>query len=283
MIKRSHLRQFLAVVETGNFTRAAERIAVSQPTLSAGIAELERQMGARLFLRERRSIRLTEAGNRLLTHARAIEREFRLAEASLAAAPVQASALRLGVIGSLSTEMLGRIVAAWSAQGPLLLIEGSDAELRRRLGDGQIDAALTLLRRDEQDRGAPLVLEEDYVMMLAETHPLAGRTRLDATELAGETMIARRSCELLAETSRFFTQRGIRPAFFLRSANDDRCMAMVGAGMGITTAPRSLERAGVIAVPLQDYDFRRSLGLVLPPHGPARALESELIAACAAG
>lgn len=280
MMKRSHLRQFLAVVETGNFTRAAERIAVSQPTLSAGIAELERQIGARLFLRERRSVRLTDAGNRLLAHARSIEREFRLAEASLASAPAQLPPLRLGVLSSLSTAMLGRIVTAWCRSVPLCTFEGSDAELRRKLGEGQIDAALTLLRRDEQDRGAPLVLEEDYVMMLSEAHPLAGRTSLDAAELAGETMIARRSCELLAETSRFFTQRGIRPAFFLRSANDDRCMAMVGAGMGITTAPRSLERPGVTAVPLQGYDFRRSLGLLLPLHGPGRALENDLIAAC---
>jgi DNA-binding transcriptional LysR family regulator len=82
MMKRTHLRQFLAVVETGGFTAAARRVNVTQPTL-VGIAELERLVGAPLFVRDRRNVRLTEAGNRLLAHARAIEREFRLAEASL--------------------------------------------------------------------------------------------------------------------------------------------------------------------------------------------------------
>jgi DNA-binding transcriptional LysR family regulator len=74
--------------------------------------------------------------------------------------------------------------------------------------------------------------------------PPGGRATLDPAELASDTMIARRSCELLAETSRFFTQRGVRPRFLLRSANDDRCMAMVRAGMGVTTAPdRSVAKA----------------------------------------
>jgi DNA-binding transcriptional LysR family regulator len=86
MMKRTHLRQFLAVVETGGFTAAARRINVTQPTVG-GIAELERLVGAPLFVRDRRNVRLTEAGNRLLAHARAIEREFRLAEASLRSEP----------------------------------------------------------------------------------------------------------------------------------------------------------------------------------------------------
>jgi DNA-binding transcriptional LysR family regulator len=66
----------------------------------------------------------------------------------------------------------------------------------------------------------------------------------------------------LAETSRFFTQRGVRPPFFLRSANDDRCMEMVRIGMGITTAPQSLARPGIVAVPLAGYHFRRRIGLI---------------------
>jgi len=82
MMKRAHLRQFLALVETGNFTRAAERLGVAQPTLSAAIAELERMAGTRLFVRDRRQVRLTDAGARLVTHARSIEREFRAAEAA---------------------------------------------------------------------------------------------------------------------------------------------------------------------------------------------------------
>lgn len=76
-------------------------------------------------------------------------------------------------------------------------------------------------------------------------------------------MIARRSCEILAETSRFFTARGVRPHFAFRSANEDRCLALVAAGAGVTTAPLSLAGPGTVAVPLKDYDYRRRIGLIV--------------------
>ena len=63
MLSRIQLRQFLSVVDTGSFTRAANALNITQPSLSSGIAELERQLGTRLFIRERRRIRLTTAGN----------------------------------------------------------------------------------------------------------------------------------------------------------------------------------------------------------------------------
>jgi DNA-binding transcriptional LysR family regulator len=268
MMKRTHLRQFLAVVETGNFTRAAERLAISQPTLSAAIAELERLAGTRLFLRERRQVRLTEAGTRLVNHARAIEREFRAAEAAFDEAPAPLSPLRLGVLPSIATSILSGLARRHVGPQPLTLSEGTDSELRRKLGEGQVDAILTLMRPEDADRPSLALLEEGYRLLLPEGHVLAGATLLDAREVAAETMIARRSCEILGETSRWFTQRGVRPPFFLRSSNDDRCIEMVRAGMGVTTAPQSLAREGVVAVPLADYDFRRTIGLIAARERP---------------
>ena len=135
MIKRAHLRQFLALVETGNFTRAAERLGVSQPTLSAAIAELERMAGTLLFQRERRQVRLTEAGAKLVSHARAIEREFRAAEAAFDNAPAPLVPMRLGMIPSIATSTLANIARAWAEVQPITLAEGTDAELRRKLGE----------------------------------------------------------------------------------------------------------------------------------------------------
>ena len=263
MMKRVHLRQFLAVVEAGSFTRAAEQIGIAQPSLSAGIAELERLLGARLFLREHRRVRLTSAGNRLLAHARLIEREFRQAETDLSGARASVAPLRLGVIHSLSSALLARIVSRYAGDRALTLVEGGETELRRRLTMGQIDAALTLLHLDDEGSHSSIILvDEPYRLMLGERHALARRSQVEVADIADETMIARRSCEILAETSRFFTQRGVRPPFFLRSANDDRCMEMVRIGMGITTAPQSLARAGIVAVPLAGYHFRRRIGLI---------------------
>ncbi|CAH0496941.1 Hydrogen peroxide-inducible genes activator [Novosphingobium sp. CECT 9465] len=281
-MKRVHLRQFLALVETGNFTRAAERIGVAQPTLSAAIAELERLAGARLFLRDKRQVRLTEAGARLVTHARAIEREFRAAELVLAGVTAPLVPLRIGIIPSIATAMLSGVVRRWKGPQPLVLVEGSDAELRRKLGEGQVDAALTLLRPEDASRPSLMLLEEQYRLFLPERHAFAGAVMVDVRDVAAETMIARRSCEILGETSRWFTQRGVRPSFFLRSSNDDRCMEMVAAGMGVTTAPQSLARTGIVAVPLVDYDFRRTLGVIAARERPDLVgPDHPLIAACA--
>lgn len=281
MMKRTHLRQFLAVVETGNFTRAAERLAISQPTLSAAIAELERLAGTRLFLRERRQVRLTEAGARLVNHARSIEREFRAAEAAFAEAPVPLSPLRLGVLPSIATLALSSLARRHAGPQPLTMTEGTDAELRRKLGEGQVDAILTLMRPEDADRPSLPLLEEGYRLLLPEGHTLAGASLLDASDVAAETMIARRSCEILGETSRWFTQRGVRPPFFLRSSNDDRCIEMVRAGMGVTTAPQSLARDGVVAVPLADYDFRRTIVLIAARERPDLVEEGSALAEAA--
>lgn len=260
MLNRRHLRQFLALVDTGSFTAAANQLHVAQPTLSAGIAELERALGTAVIVRERRALRLTEAGNRLLIHARAIEREFGLAERGVLAAPAPAPPLRLGVIASLATRLVAGIAGRF-APGRLTLTEAPDADLRRRLAEHRLDAVLTTLHGAEA--GAQMLLEEGYAMILPAGHRFAARDMLLPEELAGETMIARRACEILAETSRFFTARGVRPHFALRSANDDRCLALVAAGAGVTTAPVSLVQPGTVAVPLQGYDYRRRIGLIV--------------------
>jgi len=267
MLSRTQIRQFLAVVDTGSFTRAANALNVAQPSLSGGIAELERQLGTRLFVRERRRIRLTEAGNLLLPLARTIEREFHQAEVQVGNLPVPVRPIRLGVLETLSSAWLARAVAAYGGEQPLELVEGGERELQAALASGSIDCAVTLIA-GEADPHATVLRHEDYCLALPAAHPLAGEAAIEAGAVAGETMLARRSCEVLAETSRFFTERGVRPRFALRSANDDRVMAMVRAGLGVTVAPRSLGGAGIAMVPLAEFALKRTIALVRGPHWP---------------
>ena len=105
------IRYFLAVVETGSFTKAADRVHVTQPTLSAGIARLEELVGEALLLRGRQA-RPTEAGARLLPHARIIEQELRLLRA---AAPKRASRtlLRVGYLATLPAPALAGLAASY--------------------------------------------------------------------------------------------------------------------------------------------------------------------------
>lgn len=265
MISRTHLRQFLAVVDTGNFTRAALHINVAQPTLSAGIAELEKRLGAKLFARTNRRVQLTEAGNRLLAHARAVEREFHLAEQSVTGLAPPVRAIRLGVLATIATRFLEETLGAYSGSEPVEVTEGSERELSSGVAAGRLDLALTMLRPGEM-RTTESLWREEYRLALPTAHRLAGAAEVAAEQVAGETMIARRACEALADTSRHFTERGVRPPFSFRSPNDDRALAMVRAGLGITVAPESLRTDGIAMPRLAGFGLKREIGLLFAPH-----------------
>ena len=265
MIKRTHIRQFLAVVDAGSFTQAAQQIRVTQPALSTGVADLERLVGAQLFIRNRRKIRLTEAGGRFLPIARELERAFRAADGFGRDETATAPLLRIGAIRSAPGEFLQRIVAEFAHTFSIEIVEGSDSELRTALASGRIQIALVPLKAGEGEGEALALYEEPLVMLVPRDHPLASRSEVSPEELAPETMIARRSCEFLDATSRFFTRHRVRPRFSLRSDSDDRCLRMVAAGIGITTAPLSLAIEGTVPLRIAGYDFRRELGLLLAP------------------
>ncbi len=261
MIKRAHIQQFLAVVEGGSFTQAAQRLRVTQPTLSSGIADLERMIGARLFVRDRRRVRLTEAGGRFLPLARDIHRGFRAVDSFGEPGQTDWPNLRLGAIRSIPAELVETVVRALNENTGIELIDGSDADLRAAFSQGRIDMTLGLLRPDETGPAIFAIIEEPYVLLASSNHPLAGKKRVTPEELATEIMIARRSCELLDETSRFFTRHQVRPRFALRSDNDERCLRMVAAGLGVTTGPLSPAGPEMAAIAVDGYAFPRRTGL----------------------
>lgn len=263
MIKRSHIRQFLALVEVGSFTLAAKRIRVTQPTLSAGIAELEKLVGTQLFIRNRKGVRLTDCGGTFLPIARDLEHRFRQADAFGNDRPQSSHLLRVGTIRTISASALQLVVAQLAKSFAIELAEGTDYELRSGLAEGRFDVALTILRPNEEGPNIFPAFEEDYRMLAAAHHELVGRDLVRPDELASETMIARRSCEALNETSRFFTRNGVRPRFAFKSDNDDRCMRLVAAGLGITTAPMSLAVDNVRPINVEGYNFSRRVGAIL--------------------
>jgi DNA-binding transcriptional LysR family regulator len=263
MIDRYLLRYFLAIVDHGNFSRAAAHCGVSQPTLSVGIAKLERELGAGLFLRSNQRVQLTEAGTRFLAHARRIETEFNLAASAIRKTTAPAKPLRVGILHSVPARVVAAAVRAsrgsFAAQ-PVELSSGSERELVAHLGRGRIDVALTLCERGSDRFLEKVLFRERYAVALPADHRLAGHDEIAAEALAGETMIVRRHCEALAQTSRFFTDRGIRPHFALRSYNDEYVLEMVAAGLGITVVPASLTHPQVALAGLIGFDAERAIG-----------------------
>lgn len=264
MIERYQLRYFLAVVETGNFSRAADQVSVTQPTLSVAIAKLERTIGTKLFQRNSRRVNLTEAGVRFLAHARAIEHEFNLAE-SPPDKSRRTTPFRLGALATIPGRLLGRTVTLNSGAPdslPLELVEGVERDLLSRLQRRRIDAALTLIRPGESRFPVEPLFSEGYSLAVANSHPLAQQSIISAELLANDPMIVRRHCEALSEVSRHFTSRGVRPRFSYRSTNDERALELVRAGLGITVMPDSYEAEGVVRIKLANFDHRRHIGVL---------------------
>lgn len=266
------LRYFLAVVDTGSFSRAADLTRVSQPTVSAGIARLERDVGAPLFVRNNRRVELTEAGARLVEPARRIEAAFVEAQAALAETHA-VTTIRLGLASTLAADFVEAIVAACRALPGvrLELIERRAGELAALLDRGRVDLTLGPLGASEARRTLPL-FEEPYLLALWDSHPLAQAETIAAEALVDEPMLVRRQCEALPLVSQFFTARGVRPFMAARSISEERVAGYVRAGLGLTVMPQSLGAPGVALRPLAGFGLTRTVGLVLEPgdHGSGK-------------
>lgn len=279
MIERYHLRYFLAVVDHGNFSRAAARCNVTQPTLSVGIAKLEKIVGSPLFLRTSQRVQLTPAGNRFLSVARQIEGDFNSALQMMTGSSPTGLA-RIGVLKSLPGNMIAGMVEAFNRAGTdwlIELVEGSERELIGHLARGRVDLALSLVGRGSDRFHEEALFSEGYALAVPDFHPLAHRPLVDAEEVADNVMIVRRHCEALSETSRYFTERGVRPHFAFRSTNDERVAQMVGAGLGITVMPDCYAWKGIRRPRLSGFHFRRTVGLLF---GERHDLPDKIVALC---
>ncbi len=283
MMDRHSLRYFTAIVDSGNFSRAAELCRVAQPTVSAAIAKLETEIGQPLFLRTNRRVEVTEAGARLLPYARRIEHEFEEARRAISE---EAGALhiRLGVATTIPVQTITRIATAALANPAirLELIERRPGELLSLFDRGRVDLVLGPLDGTAGRRTIEL-LREPYVLVMSERHRLASAASIICEDLAGEPMLARRHCEVLHRVSQFFTARGIRPFFPVKSLHEERVAAYVVAGMGVTVMPESLMTPGMVSVPLEEFDLVRTVGVVTDSGTESPVIASGILDHIAAG
>src|SRR5882762_8431188 len=164
------IRYFLAVAETGSFTEAAERCHVTQPTLSAGLARLEEEVGARLVDRGRRS-GLSAAGQRLLPHARTMVEAWRLARAEQRSSR-RTRLVRIAIASTLPVASAMQWLASAQRQLPfdLEISEGTAEAVAERWHRGRCDAALFAARSTIAAANAVSLWREPYVLAAAASH-----------------------------------------------------------------------------------------------------------------
>ena len=268
------IRYFLAVAETGNFTEAAERCHVTQPTLSAGVARLEEEIGSRLFDRGRRTA-LSAAGQRLLPHARAMVEAWRLARAE------QRSSRRTRLVRiALASTVPVASAIQWLAlaQGQvafdLEISEGTAEAVAERWRRGRCDIALFPARSAVTATNAASVWREAYLLAAASNHLVATRDRWSIRDLAETPFVLRAACEAHDEATRLAAAEGVRPRAVLRSADEERCAAAVLVGLGVSLMPRSLLRPGMAAAEIREVALERRVML-----GWREELDGELLTA----
>lgn len=190
------LRYFVAVAEDLHFTRASERLYVSQPALSKQIRALERQLGTELFRRDRHGVTLTDAGTALLPHARRVLEAWR--EGAAAVDAVRSARQNTLVVGMSTSPVRGGLLPAirsrFTAAHPeavLRLRQVNWQDPTAGLADGSADVAFVWLPLPGQDRYAwTVVAEEPLMVALPDTHPLAARDTVDFTDLLDEPFLA---------------------------------------------------------------------------------------------
>ncbi|WP_405990989.1 LysR family transcriptional regulator [Streptomyces sp. NBC_00986] len=190
------LRYFVAVAEELHFTRAAERLYVSQPALSKQIRALERQLGAELFRRDRQGVALTAAGAALLPYAERVLAVW--AEGASALAEVSAAGRSTLVVGMSTSPGRGGLLPAIRSrftatrpEGTVRLRQVSWDDPTAGLADGDADVAFVWLPLPDAERyDWTVVAEEPRLVALPESHPLAARAEVDFADLADEPFLA---------------------------------------------------------------------------------------------
>jgi DNA-binding transcriptional LysR family regulator len=193
MVELRHLRYFVAVAEELNFSRAAQRMHMAQPPLSAAIRQLERDLGVDLFVRTTREVKLTEAGRAFLDGARrTLADAERAAEDAKRAAAGELGQLRIAYSWSHRFETLPALGRAFRASHPdveLLAQEMWNARMPAAFASGSIDIALSLCPEIAAELELAPIRTERLVALLPETHRLASEAAIPLSALAGEEFI----------------------------------------------------------------------------------------------
>ncbi len=263
------LQYLAAVADLRSFGRAAEACHVSQPSLSAQVAEAEAALGVRLFERDRRGVLLTRAGEALLPRLRQVLVEADdLVEAARAHADPRAGTVVLGVLPTIGPYLLPAAVPALRAQLPRLTVrwdEDRTAALVRRVEEGALTGALLAAEADLGTLDSAPVAEDPFVLAAPPEHPLAraaGPVR--PADLKGAEVLLLDDGHCLRDQALEVCGRARARELDFRATSLATLTQMVASGAGVTLLPAlaaatEAARAGLVLRPFADPAPARTL------------------------
>jgi LysR family hydrogen peroxide-inducible transcriptional activator len=238
----SQLRYVLAVADAGNFTRAAARANIAQPSLSQQIIKLERELGHKLFHRLGRKAVLTEAGKVFLERARRILFEVEDATKELGDNPSLERNITVGAIPTLAPYLLPGLITQCRERFPYLQVnirEDFKTTLIRELRGGDLDLAIMSLPVEDPMIQVETLWKEPLMLAVSKNHPLASKPKVTGADLAAETFILLGSSSSLADqVRRFCGEHHFEPKIGSRCAQVATVKALVAIGAGISILPK---------------------------------------------
>lgn len=255
------LQYIVAVADTKNFRLAAERCRVSQPSLSAQVAELEGALGVRLFERDKRRVLLTAAGEDLVERARRLlAAADDLVDAARRHVDPLSGKLRIGVIPTIAPYLLPKVVPALHKAFPsatLAWVEDKTEVLVREVRRGGLDAAMLALEADLGDLSTEQLGMDPFVLAASPSHPLGRRTgKVGQQELAGERVLLLDDGHCFREQALAYCAAARAEELGFRATSLPTLVQMVAAGAGVTLLPRmavELE-SGRAALRIREFD-----------------------------
>jgi len=266
------LEVFRAVAETRSFTRASHRLFVSQSTVSEHIRELEETLKTRLFERNRRTVSLSAAGEKLLEYGSRVFLDLEQAEA--ATRSVRDPYCGKFAFGCASTTLLYQlppVLAEYASKYPqveVTISSGTIQEVASQMWSGALDLALVVLPISSPEFKKLVLFEESFVAVLPVDHRLAVGRKLNIADLANERFILhRRDQNTRKLIDRFFFMKKITARVAIELSETEAIKEMVSRGLGVSILPasafpqqKSIGKLKTFAI--ADPQLKRTLALV---------------------
>lgn len=277
-MEMQQVRYFVALADTLNFTRAAEKCNVSQPALTRAIQQLEHELGGPLFHRERGNTHLSELGRMMFPYLQTVEESCRAArDQARAVKRLEQATLTIGTMCTIGPQLISDLLVRFRAHHPnveVRVVDTGGPQMIEMLQKGDLEVAVVGVPDELPDTLHQLpIFEENFVIVMPPNHRLCTRNPIPAAELDQEPYVSRTNCEVFEPVRKALVERGVNLRQVFSSPRDDWVQGMIKAGLGLGFFPEfSVTDPELVVRPLIEPSFSRTIYLTTVrgrPHSPA--------------
>lgn len=266
------LRVLLTIVETGSFTRAADRLGMTQSGISQAVRSLESALhGGVLLSRDRNGVKLTALGEKVAGHARRILTHVDcIRQEASAAVGIRTGKVRIASVASAAARLLPASIRAFQRQYPkieIVLVEGTDQEVRDWVLAGIVEIGFAAV--PQKGLTSRKIASDEVFLVAPKAHRLAGRSSVLLADIEDEPfLMSQAGCEPMIRS--LFRSAGIGPRVVLEVRDVSTLLALVREGVGVSLVPELAIPPGTRGIATVPLDPRRSrnLGVLLAPKSP---------------